>query len=323
MAAHRSRRCGGCRPRPLPRQRVSPASSLISDGGDTGQGAQETALRAGTPGVHGRRRVGGRSARIVRCWASRPATRGSIRRRSICTSRRSPTASGATPFALRLLANGQLVETRRVVPAADGIADDRLFTVSPDPLNPTVYTAEIVADAEETIAENNARTVLLSPRGAQAPAAGPRRGAGLRAQLHGARAGAAIPGFEVDSVVRKGKNDSGRDTFLVQAGGGRGLDADLRISDDARSAVRLRRGDHRQPGGRVLRAGAAGTARRLRQRARRRAAGARRALVRCSAALPASPLEEVLPVELNDRRGGRTCTSARSRGRRGRTTRSR
>ena len=36
-----------------------------------------------------------------------------------------------------------------------------------------------------------------------------------------ARALAADPGLEVDTVVRKGKNDDGQDTFFVQAGGGR------------------------------------------------------------------------------------------------------
>ena len=30
------------------------------------------------------------------------------------------------------------------------------------------------------------------------------------------------PSFDIDSIVRKGKDDSGRDTFLIQAGGGRG-----------------------------------------------------------------------------------------------------
>ena len=36
-----------------------------------------------------------------------------------------------------------------------------------------------------------------------------------------ARALAADPGLEIDSVVRKGKNEAGQNTFLVQAGGGR------------------------------------------------------------------------------------------------------
>ena len=35
------------------------------------------------------------------------------------------------------------------------------------------------------------------------------------------RALSADPGLEIDSVVRKGKNGEGQDTFFVQAGGGR------------------------------------------------------------------------------------------------------
>src|SRR6185503_7612124 len=47
------------------------------------------------------------------------------------------TGFGRTPLTLRVLGNGQLLETRRLVPAADGSPIDEVFTVSPDPLNPT------------------------------------------------------------------------------------------------------------------------------------------------------------------------------------------
>src|SRR5882672_5455575 len=53
---------------------------------------------------------------------------------------------GRTPFELRVLANGQVLDTRRVVPPADGSPIDEMFTVSPNPVNPTVYTAEIPKD---------------------------------------------------------------------------------------------------------------------------------------------------------------------------------
>ena len=56
-----------------------------------------------------------------------------------------------------------------------------------------------------------------------------------------ARALAADPGLDVDSVTRKGKNGDGQDTFFVQAGGGRARGADARVPGDARTAVRLRR----------------------------------------------------------------------------------
>ena len=123
---------------------------------------------------------------------------------------------GRAPFQLRVLGNGQVLETRRVVPLADGSPVDETFSVSPDPANPTVFTAEVVADENDTIAENNARSVLVSP------AARKRRIlviAGAPGFEHSflVRALAIDPGLEVDSIVRKGKNDQNQDTFLVQA----------------------------------------------------------------------------------------------------------
>ena len=57
---------------------------------------------------------------------------------------------GRAPFSLRVLANGQLLDTRRLVPPRRRIADRcSVFTVSPDPLNATVYTAEIPRDDGE------------------------------------------------------------------------------------------------------------------------------------------------------------------------------
>ena len=72
---------------------------------------------------------------------------------------------GRAPFVLRVLANGREIETRRVVPPADGAPIDEVFTVAPEATVPTVYTAEIPADPSESIAENNARSVLVNPAG--------------------------------------------------------------------------------------------------------------------------------------------------------------
>src|SRR5439155_20755092 len=47
------------------------------------------------------------------------------------------TGFGRTPFTLRVLGNGQLLDTRRIVPPADGSPIDEVFTVSPDLMNPT------------------------------------------------------------------------------------------------------------------------------------------------------------------------------------------
>src|SRR5437660_2035035 len=42
------------------------------------------------------------------------------------------TGFGRTPFTLRVLGNGQPLDTRRIVPPADGSPIDEVFTVSPD-----------------------------------------------------------------------------------------------------------------------------------------------------------------------------------------------
>jgi uncharacterized membrane protein len=123
---------------------------------------------------------------------------------------------GRTPFQIRLLADGRLLESRRVAPAADGSPIEQRFTVFPDSQRATVYTAEIPTDDREPVAENNIRSILVSPAGRK------RRllvleGAPGFEHTFMTRAWAADMGLEVDSVVRKGRNANGSDTFLVQA----------------------------------------------------------------------------------------------------------
>jgi uncharacterized membrane protein len=79
-----------------------------------------------------------------------------------------------------------------------------------------VYTAEIPADEREAAVENNTRSIVISPAGRK------RRllvleGAPGFEHTFMTRAWAADGGLEVDSVVRKGRNANGSDTFLVQA----------------------------------------------------------------------------------------------------------
>ena len=217
------------------------------------------------------------------------------------------TGFGRQPFTLRVLGNGQLLDTRRIVPPADGSPIDELFTVSPDPLNPTVYTADIPRDESETVAENNARSVLVSPAGRK------RRllileGAPGHEHSFVTRAWTADPGLEVDSVTRKGKNGDGQDTFFVQAGAGRsaaltsGFPAkrEQLYAYDALVIANIE--------GRLLLARAARHGGRLRRRAWRRPARPRRPHLRA-----ARPVRHAArgsaPVELNDRRGGLVRTS--------------
>jgi hypothetical protein len=123
---------------------------------------------------------------------------------------------GRAPFELRVLANGRLLETRRVTPPGDGSPVESVFTVLPDTRAPTVFTVSIVGEGEEPIAENNARSVLVNPAGR------PRlvlvlQGAPGFDHSYLSRVWTRDPGLQVDSVVRKGRDDAGRHTFMLQA----------------------------------------------------------------------------------------------------------
>lgn len=209
---------------------------------------------------------------------------------------------GRTPFSLRLLANGQVLETRRLVPTADGSPIDELFSVSPDPVNPTVYTAEVPGDASESVVENNSRSVLLSPPARKRRMLAIEGAPGFEHSFM-TRAWAADPGLDVDSVTRKGKNGDGVHTFFVQAGAGRaaalttgfparrellyGYDALVVANVEAdfftRAQLAMIADFVSERGGGLLVLGG----RSFTQRG-----------------LSGTALEDVLPVEVNDRRGG-------------------
>jgi uncharacterized membrane protein len=123
---------------------------------------------------------------------------------------------GAAPIELRLLENGRAIDLRRVAPAADGVPVTQTFRVSPNRDVPTVYTVEVPVAGDEIVAENNARSALVPA------AARPRRvlfveGAPGFEHSFLRRAWAGDRGLEVDAVVRKGRDESGADTFYVQA----------------------------------------------------------------------------------------------------------
>ncbi|MGE0460353.1 MAG: glutamine amidotransferase [Vicinamibacterales bacterium] len=124
---------------------------------------------------------------------------------------------GVEPIELRVSANGRPVEVRRARPTSDGAPVHELFTVSPAPDQPTVYSVEIPAAAGEAAAGNNARAVLVPPQAARRRILMVEGAPGFEHTFL-KRALAADRGLDVDSVVRKGQNDDGRDTFFVQAG---------------------------------------------------------------------------------------------------------
>ena len=194
---------------------------LFSDGGDTAAGAINPQLRSGVSPLFavGLGSTDGPPDReVVGITAGDPRLDRALVDVHVTTLSR---GLGKDAYQIRLLENGQVVETRKVTPRTDGSPVDEAFQVTSDPLNATVVAAEIVADPRETILENNSRTVLLSP------AVRKRRLlvlAGSPGYEHSflVRALSVDPSFEIDSIVRKGKDDSGRDTFLIQATGGRG-----------------------------------------------------------------------------------------------------
>lgn len=129
--------------------------------------------------------------------------------------------NGTEPITLQLLENGKPIEVRRVAPAGDGVPVHAVFQVAPARGSAVVYSVEIPLVAGERVPENNARSVLV-----QAPSH-PRHvlfveGAPGFEHSFLKRAWAADPGLDVDSIVRKGKNEQGTDTYYIQAAQSRG-----------------------------------------------------------------------------------------------------
>jgi uncharacterized membrane protein len=127
---------------------------------------------------------------------------------------------GVAPIELRLLENGRPIEVRRAIPAGDGTPVREVFHVAANRDAPTVYTVEIPAAAGELVPENNSRGVLVQPPSR------PRRillvqGAPGFEHSFLQRAWSGDRGLQVDSVVRKGKNEQGGDTFYIQAAAAR------------------------------------------------------------------------------------------------------
>lgn len=187
---------------------------LLSDGGDTsgagervaGDGPPIYAIGVGSP-------VAGRDREILGVTAAETILDDS--RVDLAVSAVSH-GLGNTPFELRLLENGRPIDVRRVTPAAEGSPVREVFQVSPPRGAPTVYTVETPVAAGELVPENNARRVLVQP-----PSRARRvllvEGAPGFEHSFLKRAWAADSGLEVDSVVRKGRDEQGADTFYIQA----------------------------------------------------------------------------------------------------------
>jgi hypothetical protein len=289
---------------------------LVSDGGDTGAAAPSGAVDAagrgdaqpfpvfavgiGSPDGLQDREVLGMTAGDPR-----------IDRASIDLHVSAVSAGfGRAPFMLRVMANGRAVETRRIVPTTDGSPIDEVFTVAPDATNATVYSAEIAAAESEAVPENNMRSVLVNPAGRKRRVLVIEGAPGFEHSFM-TRAWSGDPSLEVDVVTRKGRNAENQDTFFVQAGAGRA--AGLTSGFPARReqlfgydalVIANVEGDY------FTRAQLAMTADFVSERGGGLLVMGGRSFAQRG--LAGTPLEVVLPVELNDRRGGLVRTAASS-----------
>ena len=190
---------------------------LLSDGAETAQREEPV----GPPGERTRVVTVGMGEpvtmdREVRALTAVPSVLdGSMVDLAVTTVLRGDTS----PVRLRLLQNNRVIELRELTPAG-GSPVQHVFTVAPDRNAPTVYRVELEEGARELTLGNNRMDVLVPP-----PA---RRRRVL--MLEGApgfehtflkRAWQQDTSLEVDAVVRKGADDTGRDTYYVQAAGTR------------------------------------------------------------------------------------------------------
>jgi uncharacterized membrane protein len=188
---------------------------VLSDGGDTAPAEGANARTLGVPVFT----IGIGSAAPVRDREVLNVTAGQalLSESSVDLSVSAASYGYATaPMQMRLTANGRPIETRQLRPSSDGAPVHEVFTVSPARDTATVYAVEIPVERDELVAENNTRRILV-------PAQGRRRRVLIMEGAPGfehtflKRALMQDPALEVDSSVRKGQNEDGRSTFFIQA----------------------------------------------------------------------------------------------------------
>ena len=213
-------------------------------------------------------------------------------------------------FQLRVLENGRPVDARTVRPAGPGSPVRELFTVSPSRQTATLYTVEIPAGTGELVPENNRRSVLVSPPGRKRRLLVVEGAPGFEHTFI-KRAFGSDPGIDVDSVVRKGRDERGDATYFVQAAASRAarlatgfptdreglfqydgvILANVEADSLSRQQLEMAADFVSERGGGVLVLGAKSFAQQ---------------------GLVGTALEAVLPVDLNDRGNGVVRTSTRS-----------
>jgi uncharacterized membrane protein len=188
---------------------------LVTDGGDTGRAldlSSGTTLPPIHPVVIGSPEIRG-DREVLGVTAAEAVLDGS--RVDLAVSAVAHGAGDGT-IELRLLENGRPVGVKHLRPPADGGPVRAVFQVAPAAGAATIYTVEIPVAPEELVPENNRRSVLVQPpsrtrRVLLVEGAPGFEHSFLKRALTGDR------GLEVDSVVRKGKNEQGEDTYYIQA----------------------------------------------------------------------------------------------------------
>jgi uncharacterized membrane protein len=185
---------------------------LLSDGGDTAAGSMPAslppvyAIGVGSPAVAHDREV----LSVTAAEAVFDDSRIDLAVSAVSHG------EGTEPIALQLLENGKPIEVRRVAPVADGVPLRTVFRVAPARGQATVYTVEVPPGSGELVAENNRRSVLVQPPSRVRHVLFVEGAPGFEHSFL-KRAWAADSGLDVDSIVRKGKNEQGADTFYIQA----------------------------------------------------------------------------------------------------------
>jgi uncharacterized membrane protein len=286
---------------------------VVSDGGDTGaQDAAQSVDDGGTPVFT----IGVGSTRVTPDFevldvaaGEAALTDSSVDLTVSALSRASDARRDRTSFPVRVLENGRPVDARTVSPAGPDSPVREVFTVSPSRDTATLYTVEIPAGTGELVPENNRRSVLVSPPGRKRRVLVVEGAPGFEHTFI-KRALAADPGIEVDSVVRKGRDEQGDATYFVQASASRAsqlstgfpeerealfqydaiLFANIEPDSLSRLQLELAAAFVEERGGGVLVLGAKSFAQQ---------------------GLVGTALENVLPVDLHDRGGGVVRTSSR------------
>ncbi len=189
---------------------------LLSDGGDTGgaierSGGAEASAPVYAFGVGSETLA--RDSEVLSVTAAEAVLDQSRVDLAVSAIRHSESAE---PLQLRLLENGRSIEVRSVRPPPGGGPVREVFHVSPPSGAATIYTVEISGDPQDVVPENNTRSLLVQPPARQRRVLLVEGAPGFEHSFL-KRALAADRGIEFDSVVRKGVDEQGADTFYVQA----------------------------------------------------------------------------------------------------------